>query len=97
MYVWLSYISFDSNAGVIALPPCRHAGTVLLISRTDRSRLFCSSIDLIESVETTTPFCTFTGKWSLWLMLLGPIAHPTLMAILVIIYACREAKDQAKH
>ena len=38
------------------------AGFFVLISYSNRSNLYCSSINLIESLEVVTPFCVISGE-----------------------------------
>jgi len=34
----------------------------VLIAFTDKEELFCSSDDLVESIDNPTPFCTIIGR-----------------------------------
>ena len=34
-----------------------------LIGLAGRDTLFCRSSDLLETIENSTPFCSFTGKY----------------------------------
>ena len=38
------------------------AGFFVLIGYSNRSNLYCSSVNLIESLEVVTPFCVISGK-----------------------------------
>ena len=36
---------------------------MVLITASDRTGLFCSSVSLIESVQSSTVFCSISGKY----------------------------------
>ena len=42
---------------------CLFTEVVILVSFMDRPKLFCSSHDLVESLEHPTHFCKFSGKY----------------------------------
>ena len=38
-----------------------YAALIVIIGATDRSRLYCSSPSLLETLDNPTPFCKLTG------------------------------------